>query len=102
MVKKILVNGKIWTENPDMEWAEAVAIEDEKFAAVGSNEDVKSFIKDKEGEFEVVDLEGKTVLPGIIDGHTHPGIMARGLWVVYGPIIKYLLLFLVLYYQEME
>ena len=88
MVKKILINGKIWTENPDMEWAEAVAIEDDRFTAVGSNGDVKSFAEAQDDKFEVVDLKGKTVLPGFIDGHTHPGIMARGLWVVYGPITE--------------
>ncbi|MDO5850005.1 MAG: amidohydrolase family protein [Methanobacteriaceae archaeon] len=86
MIKKILINGKIWTENPDMEWAEAIAIEEDKFVAVGSNEEVKNFVEAQEGEFEVVDLEGKTVLPGIIEGHTHPGAMAKGLWVVYGPL----------------
>ena len=52
MVKKILVNGKIWTENPDMEWAEAVAIDNKKFVAVGSNEEVKSFVDGQEGGYE--------------------------------------------------
>ena len=88
MVKKILINGKIWTENPDMEWAEAIAIDEDKFVAVGSNDEVKSFVEAQDGEFEVVDLEGKTVLPGFIDAHTHPGIMARGLWVVFGPLTE--------------
>ena len=88
MGKKILINGKIWTENPDMEWAEAIAIDNKKFVAVGSNEEVKSFVDGQEGEFKVVDLEGKTVIPGLIDGHCHPGLMARGLWIVYGPLTE--------------
>ena len=88
MNKKILINGKIWTENPDMEWAEAIAIDEDKLVAVGSNEEVKNFVESQEDEFEVIDLEGKTVLPGLIDGHTHPGIMASGLWRVYAPLIE--------------
>ena len=88
MVKKMLIDGKIWTENPDMEWAEAIAIENDKFVAVGSNDEVKSFVDAQDDEFELIDLEGKTVLPGIIEGHTHPGVMAKGLWVVYGPFVE--------------
>ena len=88
MVKKVLINGKIWTENPEMEWAEAIAIDDKKFVAVGSNDEVKSFVESQDGDFEVVDLEGKTVLPGLIEGHAHPGIMAKGLWMIYSSMIE--------------
>ena len=73
MVKKILINGKIWTENPDMEWAEAIAIDEDKFVAVGSNDEVKSFVESQDGDFEVVDLQGKTVLPGLMEKYN--GIM---------------------------
>ena len=36
---KILINGRIYTENKDMMWAEAVAAEDSEFICVGKNEE---------------------------------------------------------------
>ena len=35
---KILINGKIYTENKDMMWAEAVAVKGSRFICVGKNE----------------------------------------------------------------
>ena len=49
--------------------AEAVAVKFGRILTVGSNEYVKSLIG---GETEVIDLEGRTVLPGFIDSHCHP------------------------------
>ena len=37
------------------------------------------------GEYETVDLGGRTVLPGLIDGHTHPSMIAKATWVIFGP-----------------
>ena len=70
---RILVNGKIVTVDPDDTIVEAVAIRDGRFVAVGSNDDAGSF---SEKDTQVTDLQGKTVLPGIIDSHTHPGLAA--------------------------
>lgn len=65
---KILHNGKIVTVDSNFSIAEAVAIRDGKFVAVGSNSDVKALAGSKT---EMVDLEGRTVLPGFTDGHGH-------------------------------
>ena len=64
-------NGKIYTVNESQPWAEAVAIKDGKFIAVGSNTNVAALTGDKTN---VVDLEGNFVMPGIFDLHTHPFI----------------------------
>ncbi len=64
----VLNNGKIYTVNDRQPQAEAVAIKDGKFIRVGSNEDVKHLIADATN---VVDLQGMSVLPGIIDTHVH-------------------------------
>lgn len=64
-----------------MPWAEALAMDGDTFVAVGTNKEVKAFAAGK--DFEEIDLEGKTVLPGLIDGHTHPSVMAdsgHGCW----------------------
>ena len=62
-------HGKIYTVNDNQPWAEAVAIEDGKFLKVGSNAEMEGLIGDAT---KVVDLDGKFVMPGIVDLHVHP------------------------------
>lgn len=64
----VLTNGTVWTGEDDGLRHEAVAIRDERIVAVGSSDDVASWIGP---ETEVVDLEGRFVSPGFIDNHTH-------------------------------
>lgn len=65
----VLLNGKIITVDPDDSVVEAVAIYDNKFMAVGTSDEIRGLAgKDT----KVIDLEGKTAMPGIIDSHTHP------------------------------
>lgn len=64
----ILHNGKIVTVNSRFEVAEAVAVRGERIVAVGRNRDV---LRLKGPATRVVDLGGKTVLPGLIDSHVH-------------------------------
>jgi len=67
----IYTNGKIYTVDKKQPWAEAVAIKDGKFLAVGSKADIEAVTS--EGT-KVIDLGGKFVMPGIVDLHTHPFI----------------------------
>ncbi len=65
----IYYNGKIvslWDSQPI---CEAVAIRGNRFLAVGSNAEV---LKTAGPETKRIDLRGRTVLPGLIDSHTHP------------------------------
>ncbi|WP_395743433.1 amidohydrolase [Prosthecobacter sp.] len=67
----ILHHGKIVTVDQNFRIAEAIAINaDGRIAAVGSNDEV---LKLKGEGSEVLDLGGKTVLPGLMDSHVHPG-----------------------------
>ncbi|MEJ0102939.1 MAG: amidohydrolase [Bacteroidota bacterium] len=65
----VLMNGKIITIKEAGDIAEAVAIKADKIIAVGKNELIKTFITD---QTKVIDLQGKTVLPGFNDVHQHP------------------------------
>ncbi len=65
---KIFINGKIITVDQQNTIAEAVAIKDGKILAVGSNEEIEKL---KGQSTVVVDLDGKTLTPGFIDGHSH-------------------------------
>jgi len=65
----ILYNGNIWTVNPLLPRAQAVAISGGRFLAAGSNDDVLHLAV---GRSRKIDLGGKTVLPGFNDAHSHP------------------------------
>lgn len=64
----IYTNAEIYTQDPERPWAKAVAIRDDKILAVGSDREIENFIN---AETEFVDLQGKMVMPGIHDAHTH-------------------------------
>lgn len=65
----ILSNARIYTMEEDQPWAEAVAIKGNKILAVLSNNgQIKSYTG---ADTRIIDLEGKFVLPGFIDAHTH-------------------------------
>ena len=65
----VLMNGEIFTADVDNPSAKALVITGNKITAVLSNEaKTKKYIGDTT---EVIDLEGKFVTPGIIDGHVH-------------------------------
>jgi hypothetical protein len=64
----VLVRGNVVTMDPRQPRAEAVAVKDGRFLAVGSDADVRNLAT---AGTTVVDLGGKTVLPGLIDAHTH-------------------------------
>ena len=68
----VYTNGKIYTVNEAQPWAEAVAIRDGKFIAVGSGDDVAAVTGDST---EVVDLGGAFAMPGIGDTHIHPALV---------------------------
>lgn len=63
------VNGKFWTVNPGNPEAEAVAVKDGVFVAVGSTAEITAMA---DAATRIVDLHGQRVLPGLIDAHTHP------------------------------
>jgi len=66
----IFTNGRIYTQNPDQPWAEAVAVADGEIMAVG---DAAEIMEDYEGDdTEIVDLEGGVMTPGLIDSEGHP------------------------------
>lgn len=70
----ILHNGKIITVDKKFSTVEAIAIKDGKFVNVGSNHHVLAGAGE---DTEVIDLQGKTVLPGFNDSHLHLG--SRGI-----------------------
>ena len=63
------INGQIETLNYKQPQAQAVAIKDEKFIAIGSVKKIQSFVGPNT---KVIDLNHQLVVPGFVDAHTHP------------------------------
>ena len=64
----IIHGGTIYTVDSNQATVEAVAVKDNKILFAGSLEDAESF---KNEQTELIDLEGKTMTPGLIEGHGH-------------------------------
>ena len=64
----IYLGGDIVTVNDAAPTAQALAIKDGRILALGSEADILTL---RDGETRVVDLQGKTLIPGFIDAHGH-------------------------------
>ena len=65
----VFYNGKVYTADANFTTAEAVAIRDNKFLAVGTSDRIRQMAGPNTRR---IDLKGKTVIPGIVDLHQHP------------------------------
>jgi len=65
----IFSNGTIYTVDPDLPWAQAVAIRDEHIIGVGGSEEIVT--AHRGAETRVIDLHGAFVSPGFNDAHVH-------------------------------
>jgi predicted amidohydrolase YtcJ len=68
MSELYFVNGKFHTQDPVIPQASAVAIRNGRFSAVGSDSDIRALAGPGAS---VIDLEGRRVLPGLVDAHVH-------------------------------
>ncbi|MEU6644670.1 amidohydrolase [Saccharomonospora sp. NPDC046836] len=68
MVSELFVNAKVFTGRGETDFASAFRITDGSFSWVGD----QSRVRDE----PAVDLAGRTVLPGLLDVHTHPAALA--------------------------
>jgi predicted amidohydrolase YtcJ len=67
----VVFNAKVYTVDPSAPKAEAFAVKDGRFTAVGSSEDMKALIGKRT---QTLDAKQMTVVPGFIDCHNHaPG-----------------------------
>jgi predicted amidohydrolase YtcJ len=63
-----IVNGVVWTGQPDNPLAEAVALSGDRIAAVGSTSEIRSRVSP---QTTIIDAHGGMVVPGFIDSHVH-------------------------------
>jgi len=69
-----LLHGRIHTEDGQRSVAQAIALRGNTIVAVGNDEAIGAFIGPRT---RILDLQGRVVLPGIIDAHTHPAESAQ-------------------------
>jgi len=67
----IFFNGKIITMEGDSKSPEAIFVEDGFIKSLGTKDKLFALKNDKTS---LIDLQGKTLLPGFIDSHTHPAL----------------------------
>ena len=71
----ILVNGRVFTADARVPWAEAVAVRGDRIVDVGTN----AAVRQRAGSgTRVIDVGGRVVIPGINDAHTHVGARPPG------------------------
>lgn len=80
MIQKIFYNGNILTQDKKKPSASAFIVKDNKISTVGNDDGILS---QKDPSTEIIDLKGKTILPGFYDSHIH-------LWKV-GDLMTYIL-----------
>ncbi|MDH5233553.1 MAG: amidohydrolase [Gemmatimonadota bacterium] len=66
-VSFVIVNARVWTGDPRRPWVDAVAVEGDRIAAVGSSAEIRKLA----GAARVIDAKGAMVVPGFIDSHVH-------------------------------
>lgn len=72
-MKTTIRNTRIYTCDEKKPWAEAISFEDDRITYVGSGEGAPAGGR----EF---DAKGKTILPGFVDSHNHPGMVSQSSW----------------------
>lgn len=72
----VYINGNIYTMDEDQPSVSALAVKGQKLIYVGTDATAKNYIGNNT---KVVDLQGKTVLPGLLEGHMHLPMLGENL-----------------------
>jgi predicted amidohydrolase YtcJ len=76
---RLFVNGTVLTMDASLPVAQALAVKNGRIVEIGGTDEVLWL---REDEYEVIDLHGRTVVPGFVDPHNHFSIGAfETLWV---------------------
>jgi predicted amidohydrolase YtcJ len=67
----VILNARVWTGVAARPWAEAISIQANQIAAVGTTAEIKA----SAGNARTIDAAGRLLIPGFNDAHAHPGAM---------------------------
>ena len=65
---QVFINGHVLTVDEDFSVAEAIAVQGDRILGVGTNEEILALVGPTT---QTTDLDGRTVIPGLIDNHMH-------------------------------
>jgi predicted amidohydrolase YtcJ len=68
VISLAIVNARVWTGDTRRPWADAVAVDGARIAAVGSSAEIRKLAG---AQTRVIDAHGAMVVPGFIDAHVH-------------------------------
>jgi predicted amidohydrolase YtcJ len=71
------LHGRIYTNDPKMPWASALAVRDEKIFCVGTIAHIMLDCGGAKPEAEIYEMHGRFMMPGFNDAHTHLGSAGR-------------------------
>jgi predicted amidohydrolase YtcJ len=71
------LHGRIYTNDPKVPWASAMAVRDDKIFCIGSIEHIMLDCGGSNSDAEIVQLKGRFLMPGFNDAHTHLGSGGR-------------------------
>jgi predicted amidohydrolase YtcJ len=67
-MERVILSAKIFTGDPQNPWAAALGIKDGKIAAVGEDREIRGLCSKRT---KILDLPGRLMVPGLVDGHVH-------------------------------
>lgn len=77
----LIKNAKIWTANKECPKAEAMLVQEEEIICIGSLEKVeKRASQYAKSEIQILDVQGKRVIPNFVDCHIHVTSVAKSMW----------------------
>ena len=75
----LYMHGRIYTNDPQHPWAQALAVRNGKIECVGAISQVMTECGASEAHPETIELHGKFVMPGFNDAHVHLGVAGEGM-----------------------
>jgi len=83
----VLTNANIYTANSKMPWANTLVIDGERIAYVGDNDKAR-WEKSVGIKPKIFNMNGKMIIPGFIDSHTHSGMTSASSWHIRLPLTQ--------------
>lgn len=76
----VILSARVFTGDPKRPWAEAIGIKGNRITALGTDQQVKEVLQNR-GSI-ILEMPGRLITPGLVDGHCHFGFLGRSLLTV--------------------